>query len=408
MKKLLSILLLTVGFSAHAVDFQINSTVTITNAPTTNGVEFVWNADTRLGTNAMSSTTFATNTSIGGITTNLYRQIIRYPFAGVDYVEWIETNQFVIHAIMNVTVANEIEGDWASIVLTTNAVGEETTVISVPAANWNSQADATNAFTQLVDDINSHSTSYINKTTNGVNYGTAFRSPGSGDLSEQFGSSADASGQLSWAGGANSIASGINATATGQGANALDDGSSAYGNGATVAFGAPDGLAVGASATVSSNHTGSAAIGAAAATTRSYQVVLGEYLVTDTTVQKRLEVLGYWMNPSAPFTNNTSQAAGDNSGVVIGEHENVLLSGMGASAFSTAGIVSGRDGRTVTLWNTNGASWTIPNNSGLDATPANRIITGTAGTLTITNNPGSATFIYNTNVSRWWVKSHSN
>lgn len=99
----------------------------------------------------------------------------------------------------------------------------------------------------------------------------------------------------------------------------------------------------------------------------------------------------------------TTLANGYNSGVNIGTNYFVRLSG-GTAGVTNAGFVAGsRDGEIHLLEITGGTNFVVLNDSGLEATAGNRIITGTGGTLVITNNPQYLQVIYNSAASRWRV-----
>jgi hypothetical protein len=68
------------------------------------------------------------------------------------------------------------------------------------------------------------------------------------------------------------------------------------------------------------------------------------------------------------------------------------------SLTSLNGVTAGGDGQRLVLTNRTGATITINNETG--ATAANRILTGTGGAVTISNN-ASIELIYNTSNSRW-------
>jgi hypothetical protein len=51
---------------------------------------------------------------------------------------------------------------------------------------------------------------------------------------------------------------------------------------------------------------------------------------------------------------------------------------------------------------------TIGNNSGLDSTAANRILTGVGASITLTNNPSMVHLYYTGTLSRWVIDSYSN
>jgi hypothetical protein len=124
--------------------------------------------------------------------------------------------------------------------------------------------------------------------TNGANYGNAFRSPGTGTLSEQFGSGAAATGEVAVALGWGSVAgdhslsiggaafsgpysTAIGSLASAESSNSISIGASAYTT-------APAAIAIGKQATV--EHSNSVAIGNSAASTAANQIVLGSSVQT--------------------------------------------------------------------------------------------------------------------------------
>lgn len=139
----------------------------------------------------------------------------------------------------------------------------------------------------------------------------------------------------------------------------------------------------------------------------------------DTVITNGLQVIGLQTNLNTtgtnvllgsfqfPRANNTSLANGGNASINIGTNVNVFISGPSA-AFSTDGIAGGLNGQIVELTSRIGQTWTIPNESGFDATPGNRIQTGTGATITITNNPAWAEFKYDSTAARWILRAHSN
>ncbi len=102
--------------------------------------------------------------------------------------------------------------------------------------------------------------------------------------------------------------------------------------------------------------------------------------------------------------NVTSIANGNNSGLLFGTNTNIKISGPSA-AFTFCGISGGRDGKVYRVTKTNSFTWTIANDSGTDPVAANRILTGTGADITVTNNPGTVWFYYDSEAARWNVDS---
>jgi hypothetical protein len=290
---------------------------------------------------------------------------------------------------------------------------------------------------------------------NGTNVGAAFSSPGSAASSEQFGGGALATntaalaiGNGALAGGVSSTAIGLNAraigsggvTAVGNGAEATNEQAVAYGPSAraygtnTIAIGSEalastnNNIAIGTTATAtvaggiaignaaSSAHLDSVAIGTSSSTTTSNQIQLGSssHLVSVTGA-----LIGTSTNLTLRGTNNvegdvaytarvnTSLANGNNAGVLLGTNVYLRLLGPTA-AYTLAGFSSERAGAFHILQLTNPAiSITIGNESGVEPTAANRILTGTGGDLTLTNNPAFLQIIRDGAADRWRVVTHS-
>lgn len=305
--------------------------------------------------------------------------------------------------------------------------------------------------------------------SNAVNYGLAFRSEGTGGNSFQVGSNAQALGALSIAVGNGAVAgsqhaaaignsasaTNINTTAVGYAAVASTNYATAVGAGATAseyasialgegvvtsgreavgvgtsdtessAFGT---VAVGGSAVASggksvalgyqsaASHTNSTAIGYAATTTTTNQVRIGTSSET-VSIPGVLAIDGTQTNTTWRGTNvfngrldlypgaRTSLANGYNSGTVLGTNVYLRMSGPTA-AYTNAGFAAAVDGTWHKLQFDNpGLSYTILNSSGLEATAANRILTGTGALVNSTNNPVFIETIYDGSVSRWRIIS---
>jgi hypothetical protein len=276
--------------------------------------------------------------------------------------------------------------------------------------------------------------------TNGVNYGNAFSSPGSGSGSEQYGNQAAATGGEAFAGGFGSLASGYISAAVGSGSTASGGNSGAFASGASatetnaLAVGgnstvlAPHGSAFGANTTVGATHTNSFVIGTGGATTTWDQGVIGASThtvslpgllsvggtitnATHTGAQKFGVTGGPYGTISIARYNNTGLANGNNAAVNINGSSYMKVSGPTA-AYALNGITNSAagnlDGLRVVIQKSDSYTLTIANDSGVDPIAANRIYTGTGADMTLTNNPGFFELIYDSATSRWGVLSKSN
>lgn len=264
-------------------------------------------------------------------------------------------------------------------------------------------------------------------TTNATNYGLAFSSPGAYPRSQQFGGgNVSAGGSLAIgegsAAGTNSVAIGYLASA-GHYSVALGTGSDASAATNGVAIGqntslgaSSNAVALGQGANVGDRHHGSIALGKDAATTTNLQVMLGSSSHT-TVVPGMLAISGTQTNTTFTGTNvlngrvdatprnNTALANGYNSAVVFGTNLVVRFSGP-SGAYTNAGFLA--PGGPQIVWgqfDNPGLSFTILDESGLEATAANRIITGTGALLNSTNRVVLGGFLYDTTSSRWRVIS---
>jgi hypothetical protein len=267
--------------------------------------------------------------------------------------------------------------------------------------------------------------------TNLTNYGLAISSPGQGTSSEQFGSGATATTNSATAVGRLATAQGIRSSAFGASASAGADDTVAIGSAAGVDGLSPNGVAIGVNAEVSQStngiaigkdafvaHTDSVAIGATAQSTDTNQVSIGSSTAT-VLISGRVTISGSQSNTMFTGTNTlngdlalttravTSLANGNNAGVVLGTNVNVRLSGA-SGAHTNCGFAATRDGDFKILRFANpGGMCVIANQSGVEPTAANRIVTGTGGELIMTNTPAYLPIIYNGTDSRWEVIHYS-
>lgn len=260
---------------------------------------------------------------------------------------------------------------------------------------------------------------------------TNLSSPGTGSQSEKLGSGSISSGTRSVAFGVSASATNSDSVAIGYGATAWAQGAIVVGAAAasdvyglqSISIGSEavaagtNSIALGALAAVSQYHENSIALGKGAATTETNQIMMGTS-VTKVTIPGRLEG-GSITNSSLKGTNafeakltfvprsNTGLANGFNSGIVLGSNAWIKLSGPTAAytnvGFSSSGVASGD--RYLVHFDNPGLSVSVRHDSGLDATAANRVYTGTGAELNSTNNPAVLDLIYDGAVSRWRVNS---
>lgn len=456
---------------------RITALVTITNsAGTLTNQQLTVNGNTRYWTNVVyiPSTQVLTNYTESSAKTNLFRQIGTYPFASVTLVD-NETNSFKIIGASDLAMVVTPSTGWATVSYSTQTVttlyGVRVPISGEPSSGQQNyiaselitglNLKGTNALLQssvvasnLVGLTNSQTISgqkiFTNKLarfdgilsnspsisgnvvgltngiwtngvldrpilTNGVNYGSAFRSPGSGSSSEQFGTGAIATGGNSVAIGNAAEATGANSVSIGSGANASASSSTALGVSAVAS--ASGALAIGN--TAEATHSSSSAIGVNAATTSANQIRIGtasEYvsipggLIVEEGITNVIAIGTNYLpvNSDISFARYpiTSLANGNNAAVPVGTNVFIEVSGPSAS-FTINGIAAAnaqRDGKIIYIVNQTGQDMTIAHQSGTDPTAANRIITMTGADRATTGN-GAATLIYSGAASRWLLIS---
>lgn len=493
MKKFLILILflILIAGPASATDYT-TATITVTNtAGTTNGQTITINTIVRTWTNnvVVPSVQILTNSTHTGSTTNLYAQMSLAPVGGGSSIAYGSASNVVLRGFPGQSITVTLSGGWGTVTYVTNSLtaaaavmvpftqesaAQQTNIASglmtilESGSDTNSLDQNSTAASELIglgNDQRVAGIKYFTNSagqwfgivsnspaisgliymitngvwwtgilesptmTNGVNYGSAFRSPGSGSASEQFGTSANASGPQSIAFGVSSAASGQGAaaigystlananfaTAAGNDSTASGDSSTAFGYQAVAA--APNSLAIGYQATVPSTHTNSAAIGKNAITTTENQVRLG-------TASQWVSIPGGLMvdkgatNLLTTGTNNfpagsdiafgryavSTLANGINDDIVLGTNVNVYVSGMSAD-FSIRGIDGSpnRDGKIFIIENDTGYNMTIAVEGGAlgnGPTAANRITSNT-GADRVTVGNGTAILKYNATTSRW-------
>jgi len=107
-----------------------------------------------------------------------------------------------------------------------------------------------------------------------------------------------------------------------------------------------------------------------------------------------------------PRTDVTSLTTGDNAACAFSDAVYVRISSGPTGDFTIHGIAGGTDGRVIVVQNDLGYHMTLADESGIDATPANRIQTQTDEDVTLELR-GIVTLIYDGSASRWVLLSTS-
>jgi hypothetical protein len=139
----------------------------------------------------------------------------------------------------------------------------------------------------------------------------------------------------------------------------------------------------------------------------SFPVAIAGKLQVGTLTNTTFTGTNNWRGDLAfPPVANSALANGNNAGVLLGTNVYTLISGPSAS-YTNAGFIGTRAGdRKLLEFDNPGTYVVLLNESGLDATAANRMTTGTGGALVMTNNPAFAEMIYSG--TRWKVLWTSN
>lgn len=259
------------------------------------------------------------------------------------------------------------------------------------------------------------------KATNLVSY-SSISAPGSGTASEQFGSGAHAYSDFTSAFGYQAFATNDFSTAIGYQATAFGGGavvgavSSANTNTATLGYG---NSGSGVNGTLVGNNNDANGyynvilIGSGLNASEDNEVIIGggsgkvsisgaltAATLTNSTIKGTTAIPGRIDLTSVA---RTSLANGYNSGTVLGTNVYIRLSGASAAA-TNAGFAAGVDGTLYLVQVDNpGLSYTVLNESGLEATAANRVVTSTGALMNSTNNPVLMQLLYDATASRYRV-----
>ena len=240
-------------------------------------------------------------------------------------------------------------------------------------------------------------------------YGIALMGAAGGDYSISIGNDSGATARSDIAIGSEASATGGRSLALGNGAGASGTNSVAIGDSAVASH--TNSMALGVQATA--QHTNSIALGFDSETTTNGQIMLGSPSVglvetygrfhasttTNSTFTGTNRIDGDW---SYAVIAVTSLANGNNI-AVPGTNVVVDLSGPTA-AYSINGITGGREGREIYGRNATAYTLTLPHESGVDPTAANRIYSPRGTDETVVSN-GVFHVIYSATLSRWTIAS---
>lgn len=159
--KLLAVTLFALigGTSAPAQTYRISATVTITNAPVTNGCTITLNADVRTATNDVTlnpAIYWTTNSTKNGAATNLFTHVAQYRFASSINTTYADTNALKFQAAIDGALVISIGGSWASVTYVTQLVSTPFTVpVRVPLS-VETGTNATNIANLLMSGLGSY------------------------------------------------------------------------------------------------------------------------------------------------------------------------------------------------------------------------------------------------------------
>lgn len=363
---------------------RITLSITITNAPVTSNT-FVFNGSTREWTNASSATTILTNLQgTAWATTNLFNNLAAFSQAGGPWtIVYSATNALRIVGPVGSSLAASAAGDWCTLALSTQQVVRLRSVLY--PFNGLIDSNATDQATEIVTGINSYSTNafatnstalgnflrrtnaygsnviiHTLKSTNGVNYGIAFGSPGPSNYSHHFaGGLADNDYAISI--GESSTATARLGIALGSYASAGGTNTIAIGFGADAAAGT-NGIVIGANSQIVGNKT--MAIGNGSAASYNDSIAIGNSVTTTRTNEIRLGgsqdvVVGGLLSVAGTLTNNSVRFTGGTLTNVSAAFISALATSLTAHAASLTNV--NMEAATATVTNLTALSGLLTN-----------------------------------------------
>lgn len=457
MKKLFAFLLLTLCLSAHAQSFRIQATITVTNSPyNTNGNSLTVNGDKRTWTNATPGAAYILeDPSTNVCATNLFNAIAAFPFAGPLKLNMSAANALQLTGGIGQALSVSLATNWGSVSYYTNTTAPGTPLV-IPVSSEIQSTTAVFLASGVVSAVNALATNAFgyqvlpqtvlsNNEANALVLGNQVIISGTNllVLNSNGNTASITIGGLAMGGTSQTIIA--NPAGLVIGGLLITGGklSGAWLSSSTLSTPISTNLSESSSLTVATNVTAGGTNSAAYFTNSALNFGVSPTLVTESNVvilanvnvagtnnannslvTNNLAVLGityptYVQSASFTGTNNwtgdvaypgvsvSSLANGNNAGIVISTNTYMRLSGP-TGAFTLCGISGGRDGREIILENATGQTMSVANNSGVDSTAANRILTGTGTTVNSANNPGLLRLIYDGNQSKWVIVSCSN
>lgn len=425
--------LLILGSLANAAE-RVSVTVTVTNPPVT-GNGLVINGATRTWTNASSSTTILTNlASVNGSATNLYNDYANFRIGGGVDIKWIETNQVRFISPFGTPISGSlVGGTWASLVISTQS-GPQTFDAAWPMENLVGETNRTNQGSSLVYGLGIYSTNAFptnatatsNYITKGASAGQTISAPLT--ISSLTMARLRTNGSIWFTNGPLNSASYLTADTNGYPVLRQYTG---------IALDPLDDLGF-----INQDHILTLQVANRIFPLKSTNFVAGGFsgnywftentwsnsanifqlgfLATNAVLHSSKQTNATTMGTAARDStltgtnvingridliagNRTTLANGYNSGTILGTNVYLRMSGPSA-AYTNAGFAAAVDGSWHKLQFDNpGLSYTILDNSGLDAVAANRILTGTGGLINSTNNPVFVEVIYDAVNTKWRV-----
>jgi len=392
MKYLLTILLLCVSVSAAD---RITLTITVTNAPADANTLTV-GADVRTWKNTVAtpSTQIAVGVSAGASATNLWNQIISYPYSGPMTPTFSSSNVITLRGAVGQAVTASASGTWATLTLSTQTVTELKTV-RVPASGEPTQSTATNIQSQLASDLSTYSTNALTAGTTLV-----------GNLVQTSGNQTVA-GNKTFTG----------ATTLNNASTYIDGGSVTNLNAKSITithtndaivFGiARMGIDDDGWITLTEDNSGIHGNAMNYGSVKDGTVlngIMGDLRYASLTGPNNLTGTNRLSATSLNATTLNTLANGNNAGITPSNAAFTRITAGPTAAFAVCGIVAPANNRLLILYNATGQNMTIAHESGVDATPANRILSMT-GADQATTGDGCVILLYNTDVARWILVS---
>lgn len=158
MMRYLTALFLLLACAVGAADLErVTLTITVTNPPVT-GYSLTVNSSERIWTNATTSTTILTNSTVNNSATNLFLHIAASPFGSPRLIlQWANTNQIKLISQPGQAISATTNGLWATLSLSTQS-GPQTVAAYYPFANIVGDTNRTNQASHFVRGMSDYAT----------------------------------------------------------------------------------------------------------------------------------------------------------------------------------------------------------------------------------------------------------